>query len=80
MRSPQWVGSIDLAENPEADANILVNRDADFVDQETQVVETIKGLLNDDKIEAVVCVAVSSSYHILLLKYHLLYSVTKKIK
>jgi hypothetical protein len=48
-----------LSENPEADANILVNRDADFVQQETQVVEAIRGLLNDEKIEAVVCVAVS---------------------
>ncbi|XP_070500009.1 dihydropteridine reductase [Chironomus tepperi] len=52
-----WVGSIDLTENPEADANILVNRDADFIAQETQVVEEIRGLLNDEKIEAVVCVA-----------------------
>lgn len=40
-----------------ADANILVQRDADFVQQETQVLEAVKGLLNDDKLEAVVCVA-----------------------
>lgn len=53
----QWVGSIDLTENAEADANILVQRDADFVQQETQVLEAVKGLLNDDKLEAVVCVA-----------------------
>lgn len=52
-----WVGSIDLAENPEADANILVQRDADFLEQETQVLEAVKGILNDEKLEAVMCVA-----------------------
>lgn len=46
-----------MAENAEADANILVQRDADFVQQETQVLAAIKELLNDDKLEAVVCVA-----------------------
>lgn len=46
-----------MAENTEADANILVARDANFVDQETRVVEALKGILNDDKLEAVVCVA-----------------------
>jgi dihydropteridine reductase len=46
-----------LTENPEADANILVPKDADFVSQETHVVEKVKELLNDDKLEAVVCVA-----------------------
>lgn len=52
-----WVGSIDLAENPEADANILVQRDADFVEQETQVVSAIKDHLNNEKVVAVICVA-----------------------
>jgi dihydropteridine reductase len=53
----QWVGSIDMVENPEADANILVKRDVDFVEQETQLLEALKGVLNDEKLEAVVCVA-----------------------
>lgn len=46
-----------MAENSEADANILVERDADFVLQEKTVIEAVKGLLNDDKLDAVVCVA-----------------------
>lgn len=46
-----------MTENTEADANILVQRDADFVQQETQVLAAVKELLNDDKLEAVVCVA-----------------------
>lgn len=35
----------------------MVQRDADFVQQETQVLAAVKELLNDDKLEAVVCVA-----------------------
>lgn len=35
----------------------MVQRDADFVQQETQVLAAVKKLLNDDKLEAVVCVA-----------------------
>lgn len=46
-----------MTENAEADANILVARDADFVAQESQVLEAVKGLLNDEKLDAVVCVA-----------------------
>lgn len=52
-----WVGSIDLAENSDADANILVNREADFVAQETEVLEKVKEALNDNKLDAVICVA-----------------------
>ncbi|CRK97204.1 CLUMA_CG010601, isoform A [Clunio marinus] len=52
-----WVGCIDLVENEFADANILVNRDADFVAQETQVLNAVKEALNDDKLDAVICVA-----------------------
>ena len=53
----QWVGSIDLSENDLADANILVNRDADFVSQETQVIDSVKAALSDNKLDAVICVA-----------------------
>jgi len=52
-----WVGSIDLSENEVADANILVNRDADFVSQETDVLAKVKEALNDNKLDAVICVA-----------------------
>lgn len=40
-----------------ADANILVNRDADFVGQETQVIDAVKEILKDNKLDAVICVA-----------------------
>lgn len=53
----QWVGSIDLAENEAADANILVNRDADFVGQELQVLKEVQEILKDDRLDAVICVA-----------------------
>jgi dihydropteridine reductase len=46
-----------LSENDAADANILVNRDADFVAQETQVINAVKVALNDNKLDAVICVA-----------------------
>jgi len=52
-----WVGSIDLVENEVADANILVNRDADFVAQETQVIDAVREALKDNKLDAVICVA-----------------------
>lgn len=55
--SLQWVGSIDLGENEAADANIIVSRDADFVAQETDVVKQVREILNDDKLDAVICVA-----------------------
>lgn len=53
----KWVASIDLSENTAADANILVNRDSDFVGQESQVLEAVKGILIDNKLDAVICVA-----------------------
>jgi len=52
-----WVGSIDLVENEAADANILVNRDADFVGQEHQVLKEIEEILKGEKLDAVICVA-----------------------
>lgn len=46
-----------MSENELADANILVNRDADFVEQETQVIDSVKAALSDNKLDAVICVA-----------------------
>lgn len=46
-----------MGENEVADANIIVSRDADFVAQETDVVKQIREVLNDDKLDAVICVA-----------------------
>ena len=46
-----------MSENDVADANILVNRDADFVAQEAQVLTAVKEALSDNKLDAVICVA-----------------------
>jgi len=52
-----WVGSIDISVNDSADANVVVNRDADWVEQETVVLNEVNSLLNGDKLDAVICVA-----------------------
>ena len=46
-----------MAENESADANILVDRDADFVTQEKTVLEKVAAALNGEKLDAVICVA-----------------------
>ena len=51
------MGSIDLAENDSADANIVVNRDASWVEQETQILSELSNLLDGGKLDAVICVA-----------------------
>lgn len=52
-----WVGSIDMSENDTADANIIVNRDANWVEQETTVLAKVESALNGEKLDAVICVA-----------------------
>jgi len=52
-----WVGSIDMVENDTADANIIVNRDANWVEQETTVLAKVESALNGEKLDAVICVA-----------------------
>ncbi|XP_044740372.1 dihydropteridine reductase [Chrysoperla carnea] len=52
-----WVGSIDLAQNPDADENIIVERNDSLEDQESKVISAIKSVLNDQKLDAVICVA-----------------------
>lgn len=46
-----------MAENETADANILVDRDADFVAQETAVLSQVAAALKGEKLDAVICVA-----------------------
>lgn len=53
----QWVGSVDLNENSEADTNIVVPRDADLVQQETDVLKSVSSALSGDKLDAIICVA-----------------------
>ncbi|XP_055642610.1 dihydropteridine reductase [Toxorhynchites rutilus septentrionalis] len=52
-----WVGCIDLTENDSADVNIVVDRDADWVSQEQNVLSKVEATLNGDKLDAVICVA-----------------------
>jgi len=53
----QWVGSIDLAANEEATANIIVNPADTWVDQGKAVAEKVAEVLEGNKVDAVLCVA-----------------------
>lgn len=53
----QWVGSIDLSANDLADANIIVDKDAAWVEQETAILNQLRGLLDNSQLDAVICVA-----------------------
>lgn len=53
----QWVGSIDLNANDQADANIIVDKEAGWVDQETAILSQLQGLLDSNQLDAVICVA-----------------------
>lgn len=52
-----WVGSIDLSKNDKADASITVSREGSWIEQETEVLSKIEGVLNGDKLDAIICVA-----------------------
>ncbi|XP_054855869.1 dihydropteridine reductase [Eublepharis macularius] len=52
-----WVASIDLAENDEASANIVVKTSDSFLEQADQVTEDVGKLLGDKKVDAILCVA-----------------------
>lgn len=43
--------------NDEADLNIIVDRDAGWIEQETNVVSQVGTALNGEKLDAVICVA-----------------------
>lgn len=51
------MGSIDLNKNDLADANIIVDKDAGWVDQETNILNQLEGILDANKLDAVICVA-----------------------
>lgn len=51
------MGSIDLNANDQADANIIVDKDAGWIEQETAILSELKGLLNTNELDAVICVA-----------------------
>ncbi|KAK4012497.1 dihydropteridine reductase-like [Daphnia magna] len=52
-----WVGSIDLANNEEADANILVAPESTWVEQEKAVLEHVAKVLDGQTLDAILCVA-----------------------
>ncbi|XP_015793486.1 dihydropteridine reductase [Tetranychus urticae] len=51
-----WVAAVDFAENPEADANVII-KSAQLTDQETEVINGIETSLGGSKLDALVCVA-----------------------
>jgi len=55
--SLQWVGSIDLVANDEANANIIVNPSDSWVDQGRAVADKVAEALEGNKVDAVLCVA-----------------------
>jgi len=52
-----WVGSIDLANNDEADANVVVLPAATWSEQEKSVLEGVAKVLDGQTLDAIVCVA-----------------------
>lgn len=46
-----------MTENEQADANVLVERDATWVDQEAAVLAKVQTILNGEQLDAVICVA-----------------------
>ncbi|XP_032350407.1 dihydropteridine reductase isoform X2 [Camelus ferus] len=52
-----WVASIDLVENEEASANVLVKMTDSFTEQADQVTADIGQLLGAEKVDAILCVA-----------------------
>lgn len=52
-----WVGSVDLHENEEADACIVVDSNLSWVEQEVNISERVKSLIGEDKLDAILCVA-----------------------
>uniref|UniRef100_A0A8V0Y337 Dihydropteridine reductase n=1 Tax=Gallus gallus TaxID=9031 RepID=A0A8V0Y337_CHICK len=52
-----WVASIDLAENEEASASVVVRATESFTEQAEQVTAEIGKLLGEEKVDAILCVA-----------------------
>lgn len=49
--------SVDITENEQADANVLVARDGSWEEQESAVLGQVADKLKDDKLDGVICVA-----------------------
>ena len=53
----QWVTSVDLVANEEANENVVIKSLESWTDQEKEVVDGVSSILNTTKLDAVVCVA-----------------------
>uniref|UniRef100_A0A8B9YG31 Dihydropteridine reductase n=1 Tax=Bos mutus grunniens TaxID=30521 RepID=A0A8B9YG31_BOSMU len=53
----QWVASIDVQENEEASANVVVKMTDSFTEQADQVTAEVGKLLGTEKVDAILCVA-----------------------
>ncbi|XP_076242309.1 dihydropteridine reductase isoform X1 [Calliopsis andreniformis] len=52
-----WVGSIDMKPNEQADANVIVKSENNWQEQEVDILKQISNILNEDKLDGVICVA-----------------------
>ncbi|KAL6029862.1 hypothetical protein STEG23_037670 [Scotinomys teguina] len=52
-----WVASIDVVENEEASASVIVKMTDSFTEQADQVTAEVGKLLGDQKVDAILCVA-----------------------
>lgn len=52
-----WVACIDLVENSEADVNVAVKTNENFVQQEASIVSAVGDALNGEKLDGIFCVA-----------------------
>ncbi|CAG9767142.1 unnamed protein product [Ceutorhynchus assimilis] len=52
-----WVASVDLAENNDADVSVSLKTGDSFEQQETSLLEALKGHLKDEKLDGIFCVA-----------------------
>lgn len=53
----QWVGSIDVNANDQADANILVKLDQSWTEQNASVLSEVSSAIGSDQVDAILCVA-----------------------
>ncbi|CAG2100557.1 unnamed protein product [Medioppia subpectinata] len=53
----QWVTSVDLVANSEANENVVIKSTDDWINQEKEVVDGVSQVLAGNKVDAVVCVA-----------------------
>ncbi|CAG9538499.1 unnamed protein product [Cercopithifilaria johnstoni] len=52
-----WALSIDTVKNEVADANLVVNKDASWIEQECLILKSVGEILNNERLDAILCVA-----------------------